>query len=343
MTVMIGIDPHKASHTAVAIGSDEVVLDELKVRSSTVQAQRLGEWAARFDQREWAVESAFGLGYLVSQQLVGAGETVFDVPATLASRVRVLSTGRSNKNDPNDARSVAVAALRSDRLTAVGPDDHTTVLRLLAKRHRDMARTRAVACGRLHALLLELAAGGIATEISTYKAQRVLDGVTVGDEASRYRVLICGELIADIARLDTALKASKKRTATAVSASGTTVCEIFGIGPICAAIIIGHVGNIDRFATRGHFASYNATAPIEASSGNKTRHRLNPRGNRQLNNAIHIAAIAQLRHNSEGRVYYDRKRAEGKTGKEAIRALKRQLSDVIWRHLVADAQRTRCT
>jgi transposase len=342
MTVMIGIDPHKATHTAVAIDHNETVLDEFKVRASTVQAVRLREWADQFGERRWAVESAGGLGYLISQQLVGAGETVFDVPATLASRFRVLSTGRSNKNDPNDARSVAVAAMRSDRLTEVRPDDHTTVLRLLAKRHRDMARVRAVACGRLHALLMELAAGGIATEISTYKAQRVLDGVTVGDEAARYRVLICGELISDIARLDTALKASKKRTAVAVTVSGTTVCEIFGVGPICAAIIVGHVGDVSRFATRSHFASYNATAPIEASSGNKTRHRLNPRGNRQLNNAIHIAAIAQLRHDSEGRVYYDRKHGEGKTGKEAIRALNRRLSDVIYRHLVADAQRTRC-
>ena len=106
-----------------------------------------------------------------------------------------------------------------------------------------------------------------------------------------------------------------------------------------AAMIIGHVGNIDRFASAAHFASYNGTAPIEASSGEKRRHRLNPRGNRQLNYALHVVAITQLRYPCEGRVYYDRKRAEGKNAKEAIRALKRQLSNVIYRSLIADAQR----
>lgn len=116
---MIGIDPRKATHTAVAVDGNEVVLGEFKVRASRVQAQRLREWAGGFEKREWAVESANGLGYLVAQQLVAAGETVFDVPPVLASRVRVLGSGRSQKNDPNDARSVAIAALRSDRLALV--------------------------------------------------------------------------------------------------------------------------------------------------------------------------------------------------------------------------------
>ena len=115
---MIGIDPHKATHTAVAVDDNEVVLDEFRARASTVQAQRLREWAGGFGKREWAVESANGLGYMVAQQLVAAGETVFDVPPVLASRVRVLGSGRSQKNDPNDARSVAIAALRSDRRTS---------------------------------------------------------------------------------------------------------------------------------------------------------------------------------------------------------------------------------
>jgi hypothetical protein len=110
MTVIIGIDPHKASHTAVAIGSDERQLAEIKVRATCQQTARLLAWAEPLGPRTWAVESAGGLGYLLSQQLVGAGEQVLDVPATLASRVRVLGTGRSNKNDPNDALSVAIAA-----------------------------------------------------------------------------------------------------------------------------------------------------------------------------------------------------------------------------------------
>ena len=115
--------------------------------------------------------------------------------------------------------------------------------------------------------------------------------------------------------------------------------DIVGIGPICAAIIIGLTGDVGRFETKGHFATYNATAPIEASSGPHAKHRLNPRGNRKLNHAIHIAAISQLRHNSEGRAYYDRKIAQGKTSKEAVRALKRRISDRVYRHLTADARR----
>jgi hypothetical protein len=119
MGVIIGVDPHKGSHTAVAIGGDEARLAEVKVRASRRQVDQLLEWAARFEARTWAIESAGGLGYLVGQQLLNAGERVVDVPATLAARVRVLGTGRSNKNDPNDAYSVAVAALRAPRLSPV--------------------------------------------------------------------------------------------------------------------------------------------------------------------------------------------------------------------------------
>ena len=119
MAVMIGIDPHKGSHTAVALGEDEQPLGELRVRSAANQVERLQEWAAPFAERTWAIEGAGGLGYLLAQQLVAAGERVVDVPAKLAARVRLLATGDINKNDPNDARSVAVAALRSTNLREV--------------------------------------------------------------------------------------------------------------------------------------------------------------------------------------------------------------------------------
>ena len=336
---MIGIDPRKATHTAVAIDDNENVLDEFKLRASAVQAERLQEWVAGFEKRQWVVESANGLGYLVAQQLVAGGETVFDVPPVLASRVRVMGSGRSQKNDPNDARSVAIAALRSDRLAQVRPDDHVGVLRLLAKRHRDMARLRNKHCTRLDALLLELKAGGISSEMTVNKANQLLQGVVVDDEVTRHRVLIASELVDDITGLDVSLKASKKRVAAAVSASGTTLTDICGIGPVCAAIIIGYTGDVGCFETKGHFATYNATAPIEASAGDRPRHRLNPRGNRKLNHAIHIAAICQLRYDSEGRAYYDRKITEGKSSKDAVRSLKRQISDRVYRHLTADAHR----
>ena len=126
-----------------------------------------------------------------------------------------------------------------------------------------------------------------------------------------------------------------------LSASGTSLCDITGIGQICAAIIIGYTGDVTRFPTKGHYATYNAIAPIEASSGGRKRHRLNPRGNRKLNHAIHIAAVTQLRYDTKGRVLYDRKITEGKSSKDAIRALKRRISDVVYRHLIADARRVR--
>lgn len=339
MTVTIGIDPHKATHTAVAVDPNEAVVGEHKVRAAATQAVALIDWAQGFGPRTWAVESAAGLGYLLAQQLVAAGETVVDVPPVLAARVRIMGSGRSQKNDPNDALSVAIAALRSSRLARVRTDDHARVLALLAKRHRDMARLRNTHCTRLHALLGELHPGGIASEMTVAKANDLLNGVEAVDEVTRCRLLIATELVEDITRLDASLKASKKRVKVAVQASGTTLTDIHGIGPICAAIIIGHVRDVGRFPTKGHFATYNATAPIEASSGGRNRHRLNPRGNRKVNHALHIAAVCQLRYPGEGRTYYDRKIAEGKSPKEAIRALKRQISDRVYRHLVADARR----
>jgi transposase len=337
---MIGIDPHKGSHTAVVINPDEVVIDKIRVRATANQLGELQKWASGYDDRCWAVESARGLGYLVSQQLVAAGERVVDVPAMMASRVRVLGSGKSQKTDPNDARSVAIAALHHQGLAMVVADDHTRVLGLLAKRHRDIARLKNKAACRLHALLMELVAGGLGSEMTVNKANSLLSGVEATDEVTRQRMVIATELIDDIARFETQMRASKKRIRTAVAASGTSLCDIRGIGPIGAAIILGSVGVIGRFPTPGHFASYNATAPIEASSGNKTRHRLNPRGNRKLNHVLHMAAVSQLRYPGQGRDYYEKKLAEGKTSKEAIRALKRRISDVVYRRLVADARRT---
>ena len=170
MNVIIGIDPHKATHTAVAIGCDEAELATVTVRATKRQTDRLVEWAKPFKKRTWAIESAGGLGYLLAQQLVDAGEHVLDVPATLASRVRVLGTGKSDKNDPNDARSVAVAALRSPGLRSVQAANHAEVLRLLAKRNQDIGSLRTKLVCRLHAQIASLAAGGIAKELNASDA-----------------------------------------------------------------------------------------------------------------------------------------------------------------------------
>jgi transposase len=340
MTVIIGIDPHKASHTAVAIGCDERQLAEVRVRATCRQTAQLLAWAEPLGERTWAVESAGGLGYLLSQQLVGAGERVLDVPATLASRVRVLGTGRSNKNDPNDALSVAIAALRSPGLRSVEPANHREVLRLLAKRNHEIGRLRNMVVSRLHAALANLSPGGISKELNASDAVRLLgdfDPVTPVQQTRRDLAL---ELLDDVRRLDVQLKESHKRIKTAVRASGTSLTELYGVGPILACELIGYTGDVRRFTTRDQFASYAGVAPIELSSGGRIVHRLSRRGNRQLNHAIHMVAICQIRQTgSEGRIYFERKVAEGKTKREAIRSLKRHVGNAVYRQLLIDSQK----
>src|SRR5216683_3385765 len=174
--VMIGVDPHKGSHTAVAIDAAEVPLGELTVRSSADQAGKLLEWAAEWPERTWAVEGAGGLGHLLAQQLVAAGEQVMDVQPKLGARVRLLSSGTSNKNDPNDARSVAVAALRSPARTEVRADDHALILRVWSRRHRQLSRLRSQAACRLHAVLCEIIPGGVGKDITVARAAAILQG-----------------------------------------------------------------------------------------------------------------------------------------------------------------------
>ena len=340
MQVIIGIDPHKATHTAVAVNGSEDEISRLKVRATRDQVAKLLTWAAPFPSRLWAIEGAEGLGFLLAQQLVTAGETVVDVPATLAARTRVLGSGRSNKNDPNDAMSVAVTALRSRDLRRVQSVGSSEVLRLLSKRNADIGRQRSRVVSRLHALLVELAPGGIAREINVSAATAFLANIAPSSAVEQIRYGLARDLIDDICRLDAQLKESHKRIASAVKASSTTLTDLFGVGPMIAATVIGNVGDIRRFRNRDHFAAYTGTAPVEYSSGGRTVHRLSRRGNRTLNSAVHMAAVTQLRHkHSVGRLYFDRKVADGKTKREALRSLKRHVSNAVYRQLVADADR----
>ena len=340
MTVIIGVDPHKASHTAVAIDDRESELDRTRVRATRRQATQLLAWAEPLGKRTWAIESAGGLGYLLAQQLVDAGETVLDVPATLVSRVRVLGTSRSDKTDPNDALSVAVAALRAPALRKVRAADHAEILRLLAKRNIDIGNQRTRVVCRLHNVLMELAAGGIAKELNASDVIRLLERVEPETPIEQARHDLAVELLADVQRLDTQLTESHRRIRVAVHASQTTVTDIFGIGPVIACYLIGFTGDIQRFKSRDQYASYNGTAPVERSSGGRVVHRLSQRGNRRLNHALHLAAICQIRQtHSEGRAYFDRKLADGKTKKEALRSLKRQISNAVYRQLLVDATR----
>ena len=336
---VIGIDPHKGSHTAAVVDTGEQVVGELCIDADRRQADRLLRFAEPFTPRTWAVEAAGGLGALLAQQLVAAGERVLDVPPTLSARVRLLDAGRTDKTDPHDARSAAVVALRHAGLRMVKAVDYSAVLRLLADRHHDLVAQRTRVVCRLHALMCLLTAGGLPRQLSADKAARALRSIRPIELLDVERRRMALELLADVRRVDTQLATLKDRITIAVDASGTTVIDIHGVGPIVAAIVIGHAGPVARFPSAGHFARYNGTAPIEASSGPRVRHRLNPRGNRQLNHALHIAAVTQVAHDTPGRAYFQRKLAEGKSRKEALRALKRRISDAVYRQLLADSRR----
>ena len=287
-------------------------------------------------------QGAGGLGHLLAQQLVAIGERVLDVQPKLASRVRLLQAGDTNKNDPNDALSVAVAALRSRACRPVAADDYRAVLKVWSKRHRDLARARNQVACRLHAVLCDLVPGGHPKELSAAQAARILEQASPSGAVALARAELAAEFLADLRHLDAQLRDTRKKLATAVRASRTTLTQVFGVGPVIAGTISGDAGDVARFPSRDHFAAYNGTAPVEVSSGNRKVHRLSLRGNRRINHAIHMAAITQLRHkHSEGRTYYDKKVTEGKTHKEALRSLKRRISDAIFARLQADARQVR--
>jgi transposase len=182
--------------------------------------------------------------------------------------------------------------------------------------------------------------GGIRREISAGKAARILEQVTPSGPAAKARCELAAEFLADLRRLDAQLRECNQKLAAAVRASGTSLTGLFGVGPVIAGTVIGDVRQVFRFPDRGHFASWNGTAPVEVSSGDrKNACRLSLRGNRRVNHAIHRAAISQIRHKrSDGRAFYEKKVAEGKTHKEALRALKRRISDAIYAALAADAR-----
>jgi transposase len=265
---------------------------------------------------------------------------VLDVQPKLGARVRLLAAGDVNKNDPNDARSVAIAALRSAAVREVRPDDHAAVLKVWSKRYRDLGRSRTQVACRLHAVLGELIPGGVPKAITVARAARVLRAIKAAGAVEQARCELAAAFLDDLRRIDAQLRDTRKKLATVVAAAGTSLTGLFGVGPVIAAAVIGDVRDVSRFSDRDHFAAYNGTAPIEVSSGQRKVHRLSRRGNRRINHAIHMAAITQIRNRgSEGRAYYDKKLAEGKTPKEALRSLKRQISNAMFACLQADARR----
>jgi transposase len=336
--VTIGIDPHKSSHTAAALDDHQRVRAQLRVPATRAGYRALRRWATRWPRRRWAIENAAGLGRTLAQWLLRDGEPVVDVPAKLSARVRLLSTGHGRKTDPADAVSTALAACGPTLLHTPALEAHAATLRLLSDRRDDLVARRTQVINRLHSLLALLAPGLVPPRLSAEQAATLLRQVRATEGPGRTRRLLAKELIREVRHLDAAVTASEQQIATAVKESRTTLTELYGIGTILAAKILGRAGNIHRFPSAAHFASYCGVAPIEASSGEVVRHRLSRAGDRQLNYALYIMATCQARGHPAGRAYYLRKRAEGHSEKEALRCLKRRLADVIYRQLLQDVR-----
>jgi transposase len=339
--VIIGVDPHKRSATIEVINQRERVLGKGRFGTDRDGYQAMLAAGRKHTDRVWAVEGCNGIGRHVAQRLVADGESVVDVPAKLSARARVFSTGQGRKTDPVDAHSVAVVALRTPGLRQVVIDDTTVALRLLVDRRDQLGHARTEAVSRLHHLLLELVPGGAKKFLSAQQARAILNTVRPRDVVGKTRRWLASELIHELVTIDKKIKIANQELTELVVSTGSRLQELHGIGPSGAARLIGDVSDISRFTSRAHFASWNGTAPIDASSGDQNRHRLSRAGNRRINRVLHIMAVVQLRNDTEGRRYYRRKLADGKTTMEAMRALKRRLSDVVYRQMSADAKRLR--
>ncbi|WP_433304672.1 IS110 family transposase [Actinoplanes sp. CA-030573] len=333
--IIIGIDPRKSSLTAVAVDASG---RQLAARRYPVNAGIFGQlirWTQLWPRRQFAVEGANGPGRGIAQQLAAASEDVFDVPATLAVRARLLDTGGTRKIDAADGAAVAHVALPHPGLRRVVAEDQSTILRLLSERRDDLAHERTRVLDRLHGLLRDLVAGGAPTRLSADQAAAIPRTTRPKTVTTSCRRDLAYELLSDLRRIDTVLQANE--------GSPTRRCrhdrKNLGRGP-------RHRHRSRRenprprrrcvpFPHADHFASYTGTSPLDASSGNRNRHRLNTGGNRQLNCALHTIAVCQARDPGPGRVYY-LQISEGKTPAEARRALKRRLTNVIYRQLDKD-------
>jgi transposase len=333
------MDPHKRSATIEIINERERVLIAGRFGTDRDGYRAMLAVGRRYPDRVWAVEGCNGVGRHIAQRLVADGEPVVDVPAKLSARARVFSTGQGRKTDPVDAHSVALVGLRSEGLRVIEADDASVALRLLIDRRDDLGVARSQTINRIHRLLLELLPGGAKKDLSAAQAKTLLASVRPRDVVGKTRRRLAAELTTELAGIDKRIKTADRELNELITATGSTLRELHGIGPSTAARLLGDVGDIARFADRGRFASWNGTAPLDASSGDQSRHRLSRAGNRRINRVLHVMAIVQLRHDTEGRRYYDRKVAAGKTNMEAMRCLKRRLSDLVYNQMRADAKR----
>ena len=336
--VFIGVDPHRLSATIEVVDDHETVLATGRFATDKAGYAAMRKHVAAWPERAWAVEGCNGTGRPLAQRLLADGEHVVDVPAKLSARARLFDTGHNRKTDAHDAHAVAVVAVRTKHLRVLVEDGELEAMRLLVERREELARQRTQTVNRLQRLLSELIPGVAKKDITALQAKGFLASVRPRDTTGKTRRRIAVEHLADLVALDKKIKASTKELKAMVIARGSTLMELPGVGPVVAARILVDVGDVARFADRNRFASWTGTAPLDASSGEQIRHRLSRAGNRKVNHMLHIAAATQVRLDTAGRAYFRRKLAAGKTRPEAMRCLKRRISDAVYRKLVADAR-----
>jgi transposase len=341
--VFIGVDPHKLSATIEVVDGHETVLATARFATDKAGYAAMRKTVASWAERVWAVEGSNGAGRRLAQRLLADGEQVVDVPAKLSARARLFDTGHNRKTDAHDAHAVAVLAVRTKALRVLSYDVELEALRMLADRREELTRARVQTVNRLHRLLSELTPGRAKKDISTGQAKQMLTSVRPRDLAGQTRRRLAAEQLTELVAIEKKIKTLTQELKAMVLARGSTLMDLPGVGPVVAARILADVGDVARFADRNRFASWTGTAPLDASSGEQIRHRLSRAGNRKINHMLHIAAASQIRLDTEGRRYYRRKLAAGKTRMEAIRCLKRRISDAVYRQLLADAGRTAIT
>jgi transposase len=339
--VFIGVDPHKLSATIEVVDHRERVLATGRFGTDKAGYAAMRRQVASYRERVWAVEGSNGAGRPLAQRLLADGEQVVDVPAKLSARARLLDTGHNRKTDAHDAHAVAVVAVRNRSLRVLAYDAELEVLRMLVDRRDELSRVKVQCINRLHRLLSELLPGQSKKDLTALQAKTILASARPRDPVRKTLKRLALEQLAEMVAVERKIKASSKELKALVTARGSHLMDLTGVGPVVAARILADVGDVARFTDRNRFASWTGTAPLDASSGEQIRHRLSRAGNRKANHVIHIAAVNQIRVDSPGRAYYRRKLAAGKTPLEAMRCLKRRISDALYRQLRADAEAAR--
>jgi transposase len=332
--VTIGVDAHKSSLAASAVDELGRELAAITVDNDPAGHRTFRRWAGALGPFRLGIEGGGSYGADFARGLARRGVPVVEVPGRLTTRERRRLV-QPGKSDPSDALAIARITLREPGLGQVSRAGRPEDLRLLTVERDGLVTERTTLTSRLHAHLVVLTPGyereiaDLRSRINLARAARLL----AGRHGTRAR--LARRLVVRIGALD--------READALAAEIDRLVEspelrrIPGVGPIVAAMLIGQTGDVLAFRTPAGFAATTGTAPIPASSGQTQRHRLNRGGNRQLNRALHIIALTQSRSDPRARAYLERKRAEGKNWREAMRCLKRQLARVVYRAMVVDA------